>query len=143
MQSLVGAAFVRMSQEATKKRSYAAIQRSVELIDYVETERPEMGKNLRPKIAIESRLPEFIDEALKEGNVQSGLADLLRRMPGAASQQLAVRFSRAGFREDCELLVSMMGMLGAGRSGTFEAAIAARNAERSDRHRGHARENRS
>ena len=112
MQSLVGAAFVRMSQEATKKRSYAAIQRSVELIDYVETEHPGMGKNLRPKIAIENRLPEFIDEALKEGNVQSGLADLLRRMPGPSSQQLAIRFSRAGFREDCELLVSMMGLLG-------------------------------
>ena len=112
MQSLVGAAFVRMSQEATKKRSYAAIQRSVELIDYVETERPGMGKNLRPRIAIESRLPEFIDEALKNGNVQSGLADLLRRIPDAASQQLAIRFSRAGFREDCELLVSMMGLLG-------------------------------
>ncbi len=101
-----------MSQEATKKRSYAAIQRSVELIDYVETERPGMGKNLRPRIAIESRLPEFIDEALKNGNVQSGLADLLRRIPDAASQQLAIRFSRAGFREDCELLVSMMGLLG-------------------------------
>ena len=112
MQSLVGAAFVRMSQEATKKRSYAAIQRSVELIDYVETEHPGMGKNLRPKIAIENRLPEFIDEALKEGNVQSGLADLLRRMPGPSSHQLAIRFSRAGFREDCELLVSMMGLLG-------------------------------
>ena len=112
MQSLVGAAFVRMSQEATKKRSYAAIQRSVELVDYVETEHPGMGKNLRPKIAIENRLPEFIDEALKEGNVQSGLADLLRRMPGPASQQLAIRFSRAGFREDCELLVSMMNLLG-------------------------------
>jgi hypothetical protein len=112
MQSLVGAAFVRMSQEATKKRSYAAIQRSVELIDYVETEHPGMGKNLRPRIAIESRLPEFIDEALKDGNVQSGLADLLRRIPDAASQQLAIRFSRAGFREDCELLVSMMGLLG-------------------------------
>ena len=112
MQSLVGAAFVRMSQEATNKRSYAAIQRSVELIDYVETERPGMGKNLRPKIAIENRLPEFIDEALKEGHVQSGLADLLRRMPVSASQQLAIRFSRAGFREDCELLVSMMNLLG-------------------------------
>jgi hypothetical protein len=112
MQSLVGAAFVRMSQEATKKRSYAAIQRSVELVDYVETEHPGMGKNLRPKIAIENRLPEFIDEALKEGNVQSGLADLLRRMPGPASQQLAIRFSRAGFREDCELLVSMINLLG-------------------------------
>ena len=113
MQSLVGAAFVRMSQEATKRRSFAAIQRSVELIDYVETERPGMGKNLRPRIAIESRLPEFIDEAIKTGQVQTGFADLLRRMPEPASEQLAIRFSRAGFREDCELLVSMMGLLGA------------------------------
>jgi hypothetical protein len=112
MQSLVGAAFVRMSQEATKIRSYAAIQRSVELIDYVEAERPGVGKNLRPRIAIESRLPEFIDEALKTGQVQSGFADLLRRMPEPASEQLAIRFSRAGFREDCELLVSMANMLG-------------------------------
>ncbi|MGA8143786.1 MAG: hypothetical protein WB987_07855 [Candidatus Acidiferrales bacterium] len=112
MQSLVGAAFVRMSQEATKKRSYAAIQRSVELIDYVEAEHPGLGKNLRPRIAIESRLPEFIDEALKTGQVPGGLADLLRRMPEPASEQLAVRFSRAGFREDCELLVSMIGLLG-------------------------------
>jgi len=112
MQSLVGAAFVRMTQEATKKRSYAAIQRSVELIDYVETEHAGMGKNLRPKIAIESRLPEFIDETLKAGQVPSGLADLLRRMPEPSAEQLAIRFSRAGFREDCELLVSMMGLLG-------------------------------
>jgi hypothetical protein len=113
MQSLVGAAFVRMSQEATKNRSYAAIQRSVELIDYVETERPGMGKNLRPRIAIESRLSEFIEEALKTGQVQSGFADLLRRIPEPASEQLAIRFSRAGFREDCQLLVSMMNLLGA------------------------------
>ncbi|MGH9747933.1 MAG: hypothetical protein ACRD59_17700 [Candidatus Acidiferrales bacterium] len=112
MQSLVGAAFVRLSQEATKIRSFAAIQRSVELIEYVETERPGVGKNLRPRIAIESRLPEFIDEALKTGQVQSGFADLLRRMPEPASEQLAIRFSRAGFREDCELLVSMMSLLG-------------------------------
>jgi hypothetical protein len=112
MQSLVSAAFVRMSQEATKKRSYAAIQRSVELIDYVEAEHPGLGKNLRPRIAVENRLPEFIEETLKAGEVQSGFADLLRRMPGPAAQQLALRFSRSGFREDCELLVSMMGLLG-------------------------------
>lgn len=112
MQSLVGAAFVRVSQEATNKRSFAAIQRSVEMIDYVEAERPEMGKNLRPRIAIADRLPEFIEEALKTGQVQSGFADLLRRIPAPAAEQLASRFTRSGFREDCELLVSMMNMLG-------------------------------
>jgi hypothetical protein len=112
LQSLVGAAFVRLSQEAASKRLYPAIQRAVELVEYVESERPGLGNNLRPRIAIENRLPEFIEEALKAGNVPNGLADLLRRMPAPASEHLAGRFSRSGFREDCDLLISMMEVLG-------------------------------
>jgi hypothetical protein len=112
LQSLVGAAFVRLSQEAANNRSYPAIQRAVELVEYVETERPGLGNNLRPRIAIQNRLPEFIEEALKAGNVPIGLADLLRRMPAPASEHLAGRFSRSGFREDCDLLISMMEVLG-------------------------------
>jgi hypothetical protein len=42
----------------------------------------------------------------------SGLRDLLRRMPETAAEQLAVRFGRAGFREDGDLLVSMFSALG-------------------------------
>jgi hypothetical protein len=112
LQSLMSAAFVRLSQEASNKRSYQAIQRSVELLEYVESERPGMGKNLRPRIAVENRLPDFIEEALRTGNVPSGLTDLLRRMPVAASDHLAGRFSRSGFRDDCDLLISMMEVLG-------------------------------
>jgi hypothetical protein len=112
LQSLVGAAFVRLSQEAANKRSYPALQRSVELVEYVETERPGLGKNLRPRIAVENRLPEFIEEALKTGSAPTGLMDLLRRMPTHASEHLAGRFSRSGFRDDCDLLVSMMQVLG-------------------------------
>jgi hypothetical protein len=112
LQSLVGAAFVRLSQEATDNRSYPAIQRAVELVDYVETERPGVGKNLRPRIGIEDRLPEFLEEALRKGNVPSGLTDLLRRMPLIASQHVAGRFSRSGFREDCDLLLGVMNSLG-------------------------------
>jgi hypothetical protein len=111
LQSLMSAAFVRLSQEAANKRSYPAIQRAVELVEYVETERPGLGKNLRPRIGVENRLPEFIDDALKTGEVPSGLKDLLRRMPAVATGHLAGRFSRAGFREDCDLLVSMMQVL--------------------------------
>ena len=111
LQSLMSAAFVRLSQEAATKRSYPAIQRSVELVEYVETERPGLGKNLRPRIGVENRLPEFIEDALKTGEVPSGLKDLLRRMPAVASVHLAGRFSRAGFREDCDVLVSMMQVL--------------------------------
>jgi hypothetical protein len=112
LQSLVGAAFVRLSQEAANKRLYPAIQRAVELVEYVETERPGLGNNLRPRIAVEDRLPEFIEEALKAGSVPNGLTDLLRRMPAPASEHLAGRFSRSGFREDCNLLISMMEVLG-------------------------------
>jgi len=112
MQSMVGAAFVRLSQEASNKRVYPAVQRAVELMDYVDGERPGLGKNLRPRIAIENRLPEFIEESLKSGEVPSGLADLLRRIPQPAAEHLAARFSRSGFREDCQLLVSMMEVLG-------------------------------
>ncbi len=113
LQSLMSAAFVRLSQEAANKRSYPAIQRAVELVEYVEAERPGLGKNLRPRIGVENRLPEFIDEALKTGEVPGGLKDLLRRMPEVSTGHLAARFSRAGFREDCDLLVSMMQVLDA------------------------------
>jgi len=112
LQSLVGAAFVRLSQEATNERAYPAIQRSVEVLNYLETERAGVGKNLRPRIGVENRLPEFIEEALRTGTVASGLKDLLRRLPQPAAEHVAGRFSRVGFREDSELLLSMMEALG-------------------------------
>jgi hypothetical protein len=112
LQSQMSAALVRLSQEAGSKRSYQAMQRSVEMIDFVEAERPGAGKSLRPRIAVDIRLPEFIDEALKAGEVPKGLTDLFRRIPEAASENIAKRFSRAGFKEDCELLMSMFDSLG-------------------------------
>ena len=112
LQSLLGAAFVRLSQEAAQARSYPGLQKSVELLDQLETERPGSGKSLRPRINVENRLPEFIDEALKAGSVPSGLGELLSRMPQPAAEQIAGKFSRVGFREDCELLVAMMDRLG-------------------------------
>ncbi len=112
LQSLVGAAFVRLSQEAGKSRAYPAMQRSIEVLEYIEAERPGTGKSLRPRISMEDRLPEFIDEAVKAGRSPAGLQEFLRRVPEAAAEQMAVRFGRAGFREDCELLVSMIEALG-------------------------------
>jgi len=112
LQSLVSAAFVRLSQEGGAKRSYAAMQRSIEMADYLESERPGAGKSLRPRIGVDGRLPEFIEDALKSSEVPKGLTDLLRRVPEAAADNIAARFSRSGFREDCELLLSMIESLG-------------------------------
>lgn len=111
-QSLVSAAFVRLSQEAGRKRSYPGLQRSIELVGYIEGERPNVGQSLRSRIGVENRLSEFVDEALRSGEMPSGLRDLLRRVPDPASEQIASRFSRAGLREDCDLLLSMLEALG-------------------------------
>jgi hypothetical protein len=112
LQSLLGAAFVRLSQEASKLRSYSGLQKSIEQLDQLETERPGAGKSLRPRISVENRLPEFIDEALRAGSVPSGLSELMSRLPQPSAEQIAAKFSRVGFREDCELLISMMNRLG-------------------------------
>ncbi|HTU36201.1 MAG TPA: hypothetical protein VMF66_20550 [Candidatus Acidoferrum sp.] len=112
LQSLVSAAFVRLSQEAVRKRSFSGLQRSIELVGYIEGERPNIGQSLHPRIGVESRLPEFVDEALRSGEMPPGLRDLLRRMPDPASEQIASRFSRSGLREDCDLLLSMIEALG-------------------------------
>jgi hypothetical protein len=112
LQSLLGAAFVRLSQEAAKLRSYAGLRTSVELLEEIEKERPGSGKSLRPRISVDNGLPEFIDEAMKAGSVPAGLSELLSRMPQPAAEQIAIKFGRAGFREDCELLISMMDRLG-------------------------------
>ena len=111
LESLVGAAFVRLSQEATKTRSYPAIQRSVELVEYVEAERPGLGKNLRPRIGVEDRLPEFIEEALKTGEAALGPEGPAAPHARGCVKPSGGRFSRAGFREDCDLLISMMEVL--------------------------------
>lgn len=112
LQSTVGAAFVRLGQEATSRRSFRAIQDTVEVADFIESERPGVGKNLRPRISIDDHLTEFIDEALRSGNIPAGLKDLLRHLPEAASEHIAKRFGRVSFREDCRLLVSMMEAVG-------------------------------
>lgn len=112
LQSLLSAAFVRLSQEAAKIRSFSGMQETVQLLNQIEAERPGVGKSLRPKIRVENSVPEFIDEALKAGSVPNGLSELLSRIPQPAAEQIAVKFGRVGFREDCEILIAMMDRLG-------------------------------
>lgn len=112
LQSLVGAAFVRLSQQATEARAYPALQRAVELVDFLQVDRPALAESLRPRIAVENRLPEFIEEAVRAESVPSGLTQFLRRIPQAAAEQLAGRFTRSGFREECDRIVEMVEQLG-------------------------------
>jgi hypothetical protein len=104
LQTLVSATFVRLSQEAASKRCYPAMQQALSSLDSVEAQRPGSTQSLRPRIGTEERLPEFIEEALRTGQIADGMTDILGLMPKATLQYVTNRFGHCGFREDCELL---------------------------------------
>ena len=112
LQTLVGAAFVRLSQEAASKRCYPAMQQALASLESVEAQRPGSTQSLRPRIGAEERLPEFIEEAVRTGQIADGMMDILTLMPKATINYVTNRFGHCGFREDCELLCSVIHNLG-------------------------------
>src|SRR5467141_777383 len=112
LQTLVSAAFVRLSQEAASKRCYPAMQQALSSLDSVEAQRPGSTQSLRPRIGAEERLPEFIEEALRSGHIADGMSEILGLMPKATLHYATNRFGHCGFREDCELLCDVVRGLG-------------------------------
>ena len=112
LQTLVGAAFVRMSQEAGAKRFYPALQQSLASLDSVEALRPGSTNSLRQRIGAEERIPEFVEDTMRSGHIPDGLLDILALMPKATLQYVTNRFANCGFREDCELLGQVVSGLG-------------------------------
>src|SRR5882672_9468122 len=112
LQTLVSAAFVRLSQEAASKRCYPAMQQALSSLESVEAMRPGSTQSLRPRIGAEERLPEFIEEAMRSGQIADGMMDILNLMPKATIHYATNRFGHCGFREDCELLTTIVRNLG-------------------------------
>ncbi len=112
LQTLISAAFVRLSQEAASKRCYAAMQQALASLDSVEALRPGSTQSLRPRIGAEERMPEFVEEALRSGQIPDGMIEILALMPKSTLQYVTNRFGHCGFREDCELLGEIVRSLG-------------------------------
>ncbi len=112
LQTLVAAAFTRLSQEAASKRCYPAMQQALASLDSVEAQRPGSSQSLRPRIGAEERIPEFVEETLRSGEIADGLADILVLMPKATLTYVTNRFGHSGFREDCEVLAEIVKCLG-------------------------------
>ena len=112
LQSLVSAAFVRLSQEAAAKRCFPAMERALDILAGVESQRPGTAKVLRAKMGIEDRVPEFVDEALRAREVSAGLTGVLKQLPQTAMEQLAMRFNRCQFRDDLENVANLAHDLG-------------------------------
>ena len=112
LQTLVSAAFVRLSQEAATTRSYAVMEQALDLVSGVEAQRPGIGQSLRAKMGIEQRIPEFVEEALRTRQAAAGMTNVLKMLPQAAMEQLAGRFNRCSLRDDAEQVCNLAGDLG-------------------------------
>jgi hypothetical protein len=116
IQSLVNAAFVRLSQEAASRHIYPAIQQSLISLEGVENQRPTAAQEIRPRIGVEERIPEFIEAAIRANrsseDAPEGLAEVLRLIPHAAIAQILTRFNRAGQRAANDRLVMIAREIG-------------------------------
>ncbi|MGB8473473.1 MAG: hypothetical protein WCE61_05235, partial [Candidatus Acidiferrum sp.] len=112
LQTLVSAAFVRLSQEAATTRCFPVMEQALDLISGVEAHRPGIARTLRPKMGIEERVPDFVDEALRARQAVAGLTNVLKMLPQTAMEQLATRFNRCSLREDAEHVSNLAADLG-------------------------------
>ena len=112
IESLLGAAFVRLGSEANKRKQYRAVAQACQSMEYLSNRRPALEKELRLRIGIEGRLPEFIEDALREPRVPAELVGVLRRNAQAAAEHLAERFFRSMRREECDRIVDLVQELG-------------------------------
>jgi len=102
LQGLVSAAFVRLCQEAASNRCFPAMEQALDLVAGVESQRPGIARELRGKMGIEQRIPDFVEEALRARQLATGLTKVLRLLPQQAVENLSARFNRCQLREDAE-----------------------------------------
>ena len=112
LQTLLSAAFVRLSQESAARRYYRALQQALDSVADLEETRPSWVQSLRPRLGVDSRIPEFIEEALAAVQVPDGLVGVLMRVPKGASEHLAVRLARSARRTERESVVSLAKSVG-------------------------------
>ena len=112
LQGLISAAFVRLAQEAGLRRYFPALLQALDSLDAVENQRPVFGQNMRPRIGLDKRVPEYLEDVLRGGRNMDGLEKLLQRVPRTASENLIQRFNRTSSRADMQKLVDLAGGVG-------------------------------
>ncbi len=113
LQGLVSAAFVRLAQEAGARKFYRAVLQALDSLAAVENQRPTFAQSIRPRLGLEKRLPEFMDEAIRVApEYPDGMIALLERLPRPAAEYLLTRFNRAVSRDECEHMAHLAGALG-------------------------------
>jgi PilZ domain len=112
VQTLLAAAFVRFTHEATARRSFPAVRQALDTLASLDRSMPTWTKSLRPRIGITNRIPEFIEHGLQAEETRPELLEVLCRVPQLAADTLAQRLIRVTRLSEREALVEMASGLG-------------------------------
>ncbi len=112
LQSLLSAAFVRLSQEASEAKNYQAVNEVCAGMEKLQQQRPVMVNDLRPRVGVENRIPEFIEEALHYDPAPPDLLVVLRRTCQSGAEHLADRFFRCMRRDECDRMIDLVKEMG-------------------------------
>ena len=113
LQGLISAAFVRLVQEAGLKRIFPAMLQALDSLDSVEHQRPVFAQSLRPRIGLDKRVPEYLEDIVRGEKAPEGLELLLQRVPRSAAENLILRFNRTSNRTEMQRLVDLSTTVGA------------------------------
>ena len=111
-QELLGSAYARLAQEASGSGNLGSISTALSWLEDAAREKPALDKLLRPRLGVESRLPDFIEQAIREPQVSSGLAGLFRRSAPDVAPMLAARFGKCARREECRRVIELFSITG-------------------------------
>ena len=112
LQSLQEAAFVRLGQTATHQHNFIALESACRSLRALEKDHATIARHLRPRIAVESRLREYLDEALAANVPPPALVHILQLSPYAVVAELSVRLQRSSRRDECGRIVRLASIIG-------------------------------
>ena len=111
-QNTLSTALVRLSYAVQQQRDFSGMSAASEALDEVIHRRPTLGMELRPRISVENRLSEYVDEALTQEHVGPELTSLLQRHAVAVTQYLCGRFLTCSLREETQRIAELESRLG-------------------------------
>src|SRR5260370_12844777 len=79
---------------------------------HISVERPVLMGDLRPRVGVENRLPEFIEETLQMEPIPPDMLSVLRRTSQSGAEHLADRFFRCMRRDECDRMIELVQQLG-------------------------------
>jgi len=112
VQNLISSTFVLLGQEAATRHRYPSILQMLSILESLQKTHPEMASDLRARVGVENRVPDFLEEVLRGREASPDLLEVLRRMPLAAAEHLAGKTSRCARRRERDRLVKVAEQLG-------------------------------